>query len=56
MGVHTLRHSPKIICVVVGFFHHFIRPEIGMEKVLVRLIQGWALLDKGDKKASKLKM
>lgn len=32
MGAHILMPSPKVICVVVGFSQHFIRPEIGMEK------------------------
>lgn len=32
MGAHILGPSPKVICVVVGFFQQLIRPEIGMEK------------------------
>lgn len=32
MRAHILRPSPKVICVVVGFFQHLVRPEIGMEK------------------------
>lgn len=47
MGVHTLRHSPKIICVVVGFFHHFIRPEIGMEKATGEADPGLGFVGQG---------
>lgn len=45
-----------LICGVVGFLCHPMNPEIGMDKATVRLIQVWALLDKGDKQARKLEM